>query len=306
MATSTRDTASKTKFDASATLDEKEATAAAVEERVRELENEHEAKRRVLEGPDRNLPGLVDELRDLRTRDPEQFQPDGTPVGPDAKRLADQIDEVGPLEPLAQKIQHERPLAAKAKRDVGSFIGAHIDAIFAARRPQAEQRLAAVRAARDHLIDTIDQYRDFATWVMGMLAAAHRDNYVAGLDQATNFKKSLAGDLCLTSPSRSTKARPRMSNEPELTAEVASQLFGPKPLPTPEPDSQTEPSKPADPATPAEAQAPATATDASPKLSPEQAELARRYGLSPENVKRVRGETWGREVRGRRASCRAR
>ena len=30
---------------------------------------------------------------------------------------------------------------------------------------------------------------------MGMLAAAHRRNYVDGLEQAGNFKKSLAGDL---------------------------------------------------------------------------------------------------------------
>jgi hypothetical protein len=195
VATSTRDIASKTKFDASAKLDEMEAAAAAAEERVHELEREHEEKRQVLEGPDRNLPGLLDELRDLRARDPEQFKPDNTPVGEDAKKLQAAIDEVGELEPLAQEIQHTRLLAEKARRDVGSFIRAHIDAIFAARRPQAEERRAAVLAVRDRLIDAIDQYRDFAVWKMGMLAAAHRDNLVDGLDQAGNFRKSLAGDL---------------------------------------------------------------------------------------------------------------
>jgi hypothetical protein len=85
-----------------------------------------------------------------------------------------------------------------------------------------------------------------------------------------------------------------MSDEPELTAEVASQLLAPKALPTPAPEheGQTEPSKPADPATPAE-EAPATPTDpAPPKLSAEQLELATRYGLSAEDVKRVHGETW--------------
>ena len=76
-------TATKTKFDPSAKLDELEAAAAAVEERHQELSREHEEKRQVLEGPDANTPGLLDELRDLRVRDPAQFKPDGTPVGED-------------------------------------------------------------------------------------------------------------------------------------------------------------------------------------------------------------------------------
>jgi hypothetical protein len=188
-------TTATTKFDPSAKLDEMEAAAAAVEERVRQLEDEHEEKRRILEGPDRNVPGLLDELRNLRTRDPEQFKSDGTPVGEEAKRLQAAIAEVGDLEPLAQQTQHSRLLAAKARRDVGSFIGAHIDAILAARRPQAEARWAAVLAARDRLVAAIDEYQDFGVWVMGCLAAAHRRNYVAGVEQATNFRKSLAGDL---------------------------------------------------------------------------------------------------------------
>jgi hypothetical protein len=188
-------TATKTKFNASAKLDEMEAAAAAVEERVRELEREHEEKRRILEGPDRNLPGLVDEFRDLRTRDPEQFKPDGTPVGPDAKRLQAAIDEVGDLGPLAQEIQHTRLLADKARRDVNSFVNAHIEAILAARRPEAEQRRAAVLAARDRLLVAVDEYQRWGVWLQGMLAAAHRYNLVDGVEQATSFKKSMAGDL---------------------------------------------------------------------------------------------------------------
>jgi hypothetical protein len=52
----------------------------------------------------------------------------------------------------------------------------------------------AVLAARDRLIEAIDAYQDFGVWLIGMLAAAHRRNYVDGVEQATNFKKSLAGD----------------------------------------------------------------------------------------------------------------
>jgi hypothetical protein len=188
-------TTATAKFDASAKLDEMEAAAAAVEERVHELENDYESKRQVLEGPDRNLPGLVDEVRDLRTRDPEQFKPDGTPVGGEAKRLQAAIAEVGDLEPLAQQIQHTRLLANKARLDVGSFIGTHIDEILAARRPQAQERRVAVLAARDRLLEAVDDYQRWGIWLQGMLAAAHRYNYVDGVEQASNFKKSLAGDL---------------------------------------------------------------------------------------------------------------
>ena len=93
-------TATKTKLDPSDELTEMEATAAAVEERVRKLETEHEEKRRILEGPDPITPGLLDELRALLARDPGQFQADGTPVGSDAKELQAAIDEVGDLAPL--------------------------------------------------------------------------------------------------------------------------------------------------------------------------------------------------------------
>jgi hypothetical protein len=188
-------TEAKTKFDPSAKLNEMEAKAAAVEQRRDELERDYEEKRQILEGPDLNTPGLLDELRDLRLRDPEQFKPDGTPVGEDAKKLATAIDEVGELGPLVHEIEHARLLADRARLDVSSFIAVHIDAIFAARQPEAEQRRAAVLANRDRLITSIDDYQDFGVWVMGMLAAAHRDNYVPGLEQAGNFKKSLAGDL---------------------------------------------------------------------------------------------------------------
>ena len=103
------------KFDPSLKLDEMETAAAAVEEQIRELEDEYAQKRRILEGPDRNTPGLLDQLRDLRTRDPEQFEADGTPVGKEAKRLAAAIAEVGDLEPLAQQIEQARLLANKAR-----------------------------------------------------------------------------------------------------------------------------------------------------------------------------------------------
>ena len=188
-------TATEKAFDASAKLDELEAAAAPVEERVRELEDERAQKRRILEGPDRNTPGLLDQLRDLRTSDPGQFKPDGTPVGEEGKRLAAQIAEVGPLEPLAQEIQHQRLLAAKARRDVSSFITQHIDAILVARRPQTEARRLAVLADRDRLLEAVDDYQRWGIWLQGMLAAAQRDSYVAGVEQATNFKKAMRGDL---------------------------------------------------------------------------------------------------------------
>jgi hypothetical protein len=74
--------------------------------------------------------------------------------------------------------------------------------------------------------------------------------------------------------------------EVELTAEAARQLFAPKALPTPEPDGQSEPSKPA------ESSEPTSTEPGPPKLSADQLELATRYGLSAETVKRVRGDTW--------------
>ena len=81
--------------------------------------------------------------------------------------------------------------------------------------------------------------------------------------------------------------------EPELTADVARQLFGRKTLPTPEPEGQTEPSKPAQSSEPAGSPEPAPPEPTPPKLTADQLELCRRYGLSAETVKRVRGEDWG-------------
>ena len=71
--------------------------------------------------------------------------------------------------------------------------------------------------------------------------------------------------------------------EPELTADVARQLFTPKPLPAPEPSEPAESS---------ESEASTEPGPPEPKLTADQLELATRYGLSAETVKRVRGDTW--------------
>jgi hypothetical protein len=80
--------------------------------------------------------------------------------------------------------------------------------------------------------------------------------------------------------------------EPELTADVARQLFGRKTLPTPAPEGQTEPSKPAESTKPPASTGPAPPEPTPPKLTADQLELATRYGLSAQDAKRVRGDSW--------------
>jgi hypothetical protein len=72
-------------------------------------------------------------------------------------------------------------------------------------------------------------------------------------------------------------------NEPELTPEIARSLFGGKP----EPESEQ-------PETAAEAVASTTAEqiEAEPELTADQLELADRYGLTAQEVRRVRGRSW--------------
>jgi hypothetical protein len=80
--------------------------------------------------------------------------------------------------------------------------------------------------------------------------------------------------------------------ESELTADVARQLFGRKDLNEPVSEGQAEPSKPAEYSEAAVSIEPAPPEPAPPKLSADELELASRYGLSAQDVKRVRGETW--------------
>jgi hypothetical protein len=82
-----------------------------------------------------------------------------------------------------------------------------------------------------------------------------------------------------------------MSDEVELTPELARKMFARKNLPQPEPDSQAEPSEPAESSEPGSSD-PAPPDLTPPQLSANQLELCRRYGLTAEDVKRVRGATW--------------
>ena len=67
--------------------------------------------------------------------------------------------------------------------------------------------------------------------------------------------------------------------EPELNAEIARKMFGlAKPERTDEPTAAGE--------------QPPAAGEPAVELTDDERELARRYGLSPQDVKRVRGETW--------------
>jgi hypothetical protein len=80
-----------------------------------------------------------------------------------------------------------------------------------------------------------------------------------------------------------------MSDEPELTPEIARSLFRrpePEAASAPERPEHTEPETPAAPAAPREQQAETT------DLTEDQVELATRYGLLPQEVRRVRGQTW--------------
>ena len=52
------------------------------------------------------------EPRKLHVDDPVQFKADGTPTGPDAKKLAAAIAVIGDLAPLADEVEHARLLAA--------------------------------------------------------------------------------------------------------------------------------------------------------------------------------------------------
>ena len=82
-----------------------------------------------------------------------------------------------------------------------------------------------------------------------------------------------------------------MSSEPELTPEIARSLFAAKKLPQPEAEGQAEPNQPTESSEQVSTE-PAPPETTAPKLSVDKLELVARYGLSAENVKRVRGKTW--------------
>jgi len=165
-----------------------------------ELSRDLAEKRRVLEGPDLNTPGLIEQLQARRVRDPVQFKADSIPTGPDAKKLAEGIAEVGDLDPLVAEIEHTRLLADRARRDRDAYVRAHIDSVLDAKRSEAEKQPAAVDAGLDHLRQAIDGYIAFTQDVAGLLATAGRDNRVPGQDEAGDFRRSLKGATSLPTP----------------------------------------------------------------------------------------------------------
>jgi hypothetical protein len=179
------------KPDALATFDRLDGVLADARERHQELSRELEEKRVILDGSDLNTPGLVQQLSDLKGSDPTQFKADGTPTGPDAKKLASAIDEVGDLGPLADEVEHTRLLQAKADRDLGSFVTAHVGELVAAKVTEAEGQAAAVEGALEHLRSALRGYVRFNQDVMGLLATAGRDTRVPGLDGAAGLLKAL-------------------------------------------------------------------------------------------------------------------
>jgi hypothetical protein len=154
-----------------------------------ELSKRLHAKHIALEGSDRNTGGLNQQLHKLRVRDPEQFTPDETPVGPEAKRIQAAIDEVGDLAPIVTERDHARLVKEKAKRDLDAHIAAHLDAILDA--TDSEAVAAAVNAAIDNLRGTLDDYVAHTQRLAGLLAIGGRDNRIDGADQAAELRRTV-------------------------------------------------------------------------------------------------------------------
>ena len=148
-----------------------------------------------------DLIGLVDHDQALQANDPTEFSTDGTgtPTGPNAKKLAAAIDEVGDLGPLMQEAQHAGALEAKAERDRKAFVAENVTDLLAAMRPQAEAQPVAIAAAVEGLREALSTYIGFNGQVAELLAAANLDTRVPGLEEAANLRRSLE-DIALPVP----------------------------------------------------------------------------------------------------------
>ena len=83
-------------------------------DRATDLTREYTAKNRRLHGW-MDEPGLLDLLRRLQHREPDQFAADGTPRGPEAKKLQKEIDAVGDPQALVPEIDQAVRLEARRK-----------------------------------------------------------------------------------------------------------------------------------------------------------------------------------------------
>jgi hypothetical protein len=182
--------------DVVAQLDKLEAALASIEERHEQLGVELVTKREILDGPmyERSIPGAIGKLQELRRRDPEQFKPSGEAIGPDARKLQTEIDEVGDLGPLTAEIEHTGLLADKARRDRDAFVGGHADELLEAKRGEAEAKPLAVAAAVERLRNALSDYIAFAQVASGLLRAAGRDDRLPGEDRAAAFRHALDAD----------------------------------------------------------------------------------------------------------------
>lgn len=164
--------------DVVAELNKLEAALASIEERHQELGTELAAKREILDGPmyEANVLGAVGKLQELRRRDPAQFEVTGKAIGPDARRLQAEIDEVGDLGPVVAEVEHTKLLADKARRDRDAFVRGHADELLEAKRGEAEAKPLAVDAAVERLREALSDYIAFSQVASGLLRAAGSDD----------------------------------------------------------------------------------------------------------------------------------
>jgi hypothetical protein len=155
------------------------------------LGREHFEKRCRLHGhlDDR---GLLDERRRLQHRDPEQFHPDGSPRGPEARRIEKEIDAIGDLSGLAAEVDHARRIEARAKQDLDAHVAEHIDAIVSGLRSEGEVIAKRVNEALGGLVPELGNCIAFIQHVSSLLAVAGREpRTIKGLDGAAAFKRTL-------------------------------------------------------------------------------------------------------------------
>jgi hypothetical protein len=182
-------------------LQELEAAHQTAAQKANDLAHDHMARISRLHGrPGHDTRGLVDDLRRLYQREPEQFNPDGVPVSPDsdAGQLAAEIHATAAgLDELAQALDHTRRIEARKRQDVEEYIRQNIDALRDAVRPEAEAVALAVNHAASAVAATeVERYLAHVGRIQSWEAIARTDNGIArrvpGAEAAHALRKTLA------------------------------------------------------------------------------------------------------------------
>jgi hypothetical protein len=179
----------KTKRSAVAELTALEEAWSAAEAEATRLAREHFQAQKRLHGYD-NEPGLFDLRRRLEVGEPAQFDEDGSAKGGKAKSIDKEIAAVGDLGPLAQRVEHARRVAARAKADVDTHVREHLAAILEGLRPAAQAKADAANAAGQAFAAALSDYLGHGGRTAALIGTIRgADNRIPGYDAAAELKR---------------------------------------------------------------------------------------------------------------------